>query len=84
MSRYGWVVGWCRFGGWIICVNLRLMRHSTLTFFALINEVTGLDTSSRNILLFLIFHMLHMSATTLSILTKGLDDRILDNQFCTL
>jgi len=38
---FGLVVEKCGFGCWIDCVNLCLMRHSMLAFFALINVATG-------------------------------------------
>ena len=60
------------------------MQHSTLVFFALMNMVVGLDISSQNILLFLVFYMLHKSVTDVCFLTRGLDDLILENQFYTL
>ena len=59
---------WFGFGGWMICVSLCLIRHSAVAFLALINVVPGLGVSLRNTMWFLVFHILHNSATNLSIL----------------
>ena len=68
----GLEVGVWGYGGWIDCVSLCLIRHSTLAFFALVKGTPELDVSSRSNFLLRIFHVLQRSATTLSSLIRGL------------
>ena len=70
--------------GWIDCVSLCRMHHSTLTFFALINVITGCGSSFRKTVLLRVFHILHKSATTLSNGIRVVEALILDNQRGTL
>lgn len=58
---------------------MSLIRHSALAFFALIKVLSGIVVSLRNTMLFLDFHMLHMSETSLSIRVVGVIVLDLDN-----
>ena len=72
-------VGLCGFDGCIDCMSLHLMRYLASDFLVSINATSRLGISCRNTLLILVFHMLHMNVTTLSILAEGLKDCKLNN-----
>ena len=76
-------IGFFKTDGWIVFVSLYLMHHSTLAFLALINMDIGIGNFSLDTLLFLVFHMLHKSAT-LSTWIRELMERSLINQVQTL
>ena len=62
-------------------MNLCLIHHSALTFFALINVIIGGGNSSRKILLLRVFQILQRNATTLSIGIRVEEVHIKDSQF---
>ena len=64
-------VGKFGFGEWIVCVTLYLIYHFTLTFFALIKVIWIRCFITEKKIPFFVFHILHNSITTLSILTLG-------------
>jgi len=70
---------WFGIGVWSGFASWYLIRHLTLVFLALISVLSGISVSLRNTMLFLVFHMLQMSETTLSIWIVGFVVLALDN-----